>query len=66
MSSRIEIQEAIEQLPQGELLAIADWIDKKVHAERHGSLPQAWLNSARGAAKPGVSTAEIMSLTRGE
>ena len=60
-----EIKAAIEQLPMREIEELASWIDS--HRLRlEGSIPaDAWLKQARGRARPGVTTAQVMALTRG-
>ena len=66
MSTIQEIEKAIEELPEPQIDELAAWL--AVHrARRMEPLPvDAWLNRARGAAKPSATTAEVMSLTRGE
>ena len=66
MSNRAEIQQAIEQLPRGEVVELAMWLERKVTKQPVIPSAAAWLEKARGAAKPGVATADIMALTRGE
>ena len=65
MRTVAEIEAAIENLPaQVEELAI--WLEA-YRARRAEPLPaEAWLKQARGAARPGVTTAEVIALTRGD
>jgi hypothetical protein len=66
MSTVAEIEAAIERLPLTEVEKVAEWL-ATFRAQR-GASPHAetWLERARGAAQPGVTTAEVMALTRGE
>jgi hypothetical protein len=66
MKTITEIEEAIEKLPSPQLEELACWIET-FRARR--AVPQsveAWLDRARGAARPGETTDNIMALTRGE
>ena len=66
MSSIAEIEHAIENLPVPQMDELAGWL-AALRAKR-ATLPplENWLQHARGAARPGETTAKIMSLTRGE
>ena len=66
MSTVAEIEAAIKKLPLTEVEKVADWLES--YRAQRGTGPQsvAWLECARGAARPGVTTAEVMALTRGE
>lgn len=66
MSTITEIEHAIEQLPATQVDELARWLE--AHRTRRASpLPvETWLNRARGAAAPTVTTADIMALTRGD
>ena len=79
MSSRIEIQKEIEQLPQSEVVALHAWLTVKAASSRppqeeavwqnpHTTPEEfaAWLRVSVGVAKPGVTTDSVMALTRGE
>jgi hypothetical protein len=62
-----EIETAIESLPLPQVEELALWLEAFRARGRAGSLPaETWLKQARGAARPGVTTAEVMVLTRGE
>ena len=66
MNTIAEIEDAIEKLPSPLVEELAVWID--AHRARRAA-PQSlesWLQHARGAARPGVTTESIMALTRGE
>ncbi len=63
MSTISEIEAAIELLPQPQVEELAAWIEK-FRTRRSTSAPiDRWLASAT---KPGITTAEIMSLTRSD
>jgi len=66
MSTITEIEAAIERLPEPQVDELAAWLEN--HRARRTTPPPAesWLNRAIGAAKPGVTTADVMALTRGE
>ncbi|HUR45716.1 MAG TPA: hypothetical protein VMZ27_07555 [Candidatus Saccharimonadales bacterium] len=66
MSSIAEIESAIEKLPAPQVEELAGWLEM-LRAKR-ATLPaiESWLQSARGAAVPGKTTANVMALTRGE
>jgi hypothetical protein len=66
MSTINEIETAIERLPTPQVDELAVWLEAH-RARRATSLAaEAWLKQARGAALPGVTTADVMALTRGE
>jgi len=66
MSTIAEIEAAIERLPAPQLEELARWLDARCR-QRAGSQPvESWLQHARGAASPGVTTADVMALTRGD
>ena len=66
MSTISEVETEIEHLPASQVDELAIWLEA-YRARRAGPLPaDAWLERARGAARPGVTTAELMALTRGE
>lgn len=66
MSNIREIEAAIEELPAPQVDELADWLETL--RVRRTTPPQIeeWLESARGAALPGISTAGVLALTRGE
>jgi len=65
MSSIAEIESAIEKLPAPEVDKLAGWLEK-LRVRRATPPPvESWLQRARGAARPGTTTANVMAITRG-
>ena len=66
MDNMTEIEAAIEHLPARQVDELAGWLERL--RLRRATLPpvDSWLQRARGAARPGVTTANVMALTRGE
>ena len=66
MNTIVEIESAIERLPAPQVAELAAWLEQ--FRARSARQPQAetWLARARGAARSDVTTAEVMTLTRGE
>lgn len=66
MNTIAEIESAIERLPAPQVAELAAWLEQ-FRVRRALQLPaEAWLERARGAARPGVTTEDVMALTRGE
>jgi len=66
VSTITEIEAAIERLPEPQVAELAAWLEK-FRAWRTTRPPvESWLKRAVGAAKPGVTTADVMALTRSE
>lgn len=66
MSTIGEIETAIENLPAPQVEELAAWL-AAYRRRRTAPLPaETWLKQAQGAARPGVTTAEVMTLTRGD
>jgi hypothetical protein len=66
MSTIAEIEAAIESLPEPQVDELATWLET-LRLRRTSPPPvESWLSRAVGAAKPGVTTADVMTLTRGE
>ena len=66
MSTIAEIEAAIETLPAPQVDELACWLDS-LRVRRTVPAPiESWLEHARGAALPGVTTDKVMALTRGE
>ena len=66
MSTITEIEQAIERLPAPQVDELAQWLAAH-RARRATALPiDTWLDRARGAARPEVTSANVMSLTRGD
>ncbi len=66
MSTIIEIETAIEHLPTPQVNELALWLE--AHRAQRAALltAETWLKQARGAAKPDVTTTDVMALTRDE
>lgn len=66
MSTISEIEAAIEKLPPSAVDELARWLD--AHRARRSELRSvdAWLERACGAATPGSTTDELLTVTRGE
>lgn len=66
MTTITEIEAAIEKLPASQMDELAEWLEV-LRVRRATSPPvENWLERARGAARPGTTTAMVMDLTRGE
>ena len=66
MSTVAEIEAAIERLSGTQVEELAAWLEKFRSGRTAPPPVEHWLATARGAAKPEVSTEALMSLTRGE
>lgn len=66
MSTITEIKAAIERLPEPQVDEPAAWLEKFRALRRTPPPVEDWLNRAVGAAKPGLTTADVTALTRGE
>lgn len=66
MSTIAEIESAIERLPEKDFEALAVWLEARIKRGVTKPVADVWLNQARGAARPGLSTADVMALTRGD
>ena len=66
MSTVAEIETAIERLPKPQLAELAAWLEQLRLRRASPVSTDAWLERARGAARPDISTAQVMALTRGE
>lgn len=66
MNSIAEIESAIEKLPAPQVEELARWLTS-LRLRRGTSPPvERWLQSARGAGIPSMTTAKVMALTRDE
>lgn len=65
MSDIAEIEAAIKNLPGPQVDQLAHWLE--TFRQQRATPPQveSWLQRARGAARPGVKTQDVMRLTRG-
>jgi len=66
MGTIAEIENAIKKLPRPQVEELAHWLDAYRAQGSETLSPEDWLKRATGAALPGVTTAGIMALTRGE
>jgi hypothetical protein len=66
MSTIAEIERAIEHLPASQVEELAVWLEAFRARWAEPAPADAWLTGARGAARAGVTTAEVMALTRGD
>jgi len=66
MSTVQEIETAIQKLPEPQLAELVAWLEQFRAPRATPATAENWLEHARGAAQPGVTTAQIMKLTRGE
>ena len=66
MSTIAEIEAAIERLPATDVEEFAAWLETLRTRRATTPAAEAWLSLARGAARPGVKTADVMALTRGD
>jgi hypothetical protein len=66
MSTIEEIETAIERLPEHQLTELIAWLEQL--RRRRGAPPavETWLDRARGAARSGITTEEVMEATRGD
>lgn len=64
-----ELIRICEQLPEARRVEVADFAGFLLSRDRDAAPPagvERWLAGARGTAKPGVTTDQVMGLTRGE
>ena len=66
MSTIAEIEAAIQNLPDPQVEELARWLETLRLRRSAPPAADTWLGRARGAARLGVTTAEVMALTRGE
>lgn len=66
MKTITEIENAIENLDAQEVEQLAEWFQSFRQRQMISIPVEIWLLRARGAARPGETTANIMALTRGE
>ena len=66
MSTVAEIETAIEHLPAPQVDELARWLEANLARRAAPPPADAWLKRARAAARPGVTTADVMALTRGD
>jgi hypothetical protein len=66
MSTIADIEAAIENLAAPQVEELAGWLETFRLRRATPATVKRWLDDARGAARPGVTTAGVMALTRGE
>ena len=70
MSTLTEIEAAVDQLPPRQQQELYASLGARLEARPRKSLSpeqlEEWFRTARGAGKPGMTTDEIMAMTRGE
>jgi hypothetical protein len=66
VSTIAEIEAAIEQLPAQQVEELAEWLEAHRARRVAGLTPDDWLKRATGAARPDVTTNDVMTVTRGE
>jgi hypothetical protein len=66
MSTIEEIERAIERLPEPKLAELSVWLEQLRRRRAAPPAAEAWLDRARGAARPGVTTEQVMAASRGE
>lgn len=64
MSTVAEIEAAIKKLPASEIEELAGWLEAFRQRQSAPATVEAWLDKARGRAVQGVTTAQVMALTR--
>jgi hypothetical protein len=66
MNTISEIERAIESLPDPQVAELAAWLEQ-LRARRAVLSPaDKWLEKARGAVRPGVTTKDVQALAREE
>ena len=66
MTTITEIEQAISHLPLEQVEELAKWLAEFRSRQQSPTHADTWLKRAVGAAKPGMTTAELMSLSRGD
>jgi hypothetical protein len=66
MNTIVEIEAAIEKLPRPQVDELAAWLEKLRESNASSPPIENWLARARGVARSGVTTADVMLQTRGE
>lgn len=66
MNTLAEIESAIERLSTPAAAELAVWLEQFLARRATPPPVEAWLECARGVARPGVTTGDVMTLTRGE
>jgi hypothetical protein len=66
MSSIVEIEAAIEKLPAPQADELAAWLETRRSRRDLDATFESWLERARGTALPGITTADVLAITRDE
>jgi hypothetical protein len=66
MNTLGEIESAIERLTAPQVAELVAWLEQFRVRRAMQPPDDAWLERARGSARPGVTTEGVMALTRGE
>jgi hypothetical protein len=66
LSTIADIEAAIENLPDPQLEELAGWLETLRQRRAAPPSVESWLEHARGAGLPDVTTSGVMALTRGE
>jgi hypothetical protein len=66
MNTVAEIETAIERLSGPQVAELAAWLEQFRLRRAMQPPAAAWLERARGTARPGVTTEDLMVFTRGE
>jgi hypothetical protein len=70
MSTLAEIEAAVVQLPPPQQQELYAFLAAQLNAGPKQNVPaqtfEHWIQTARGAGRPGITTEAIMALTRGE
>jgi len=66
MSTLSEIEAAIQNLPDSQVEELASWLEGLRGRRVPPAQFERWLERAQGAARAGVTTKDVMTLTRGE
>lgn len=64
MNTIAEIESAIERLPEPQVAELAIWLEEFRQRQMSPAGFDVWLNRARGFARTGITTDEIMAMTR--
>ena len=66
MDTLAEIEAAIERLPAVQFEKLAQWLDERRPVLIAKANVEAWMARAQGAARRGVTTAQVMAEMRGD
>lgn len=66
MTTLVEIETAIARLPSPQVAELAAWLEQHRRERAEIAPVNEWLQNARGASLPQVTTQDILTITRGE